>query len=350
MGVINIKSRQVFLTMLIALFISAVLIFGINFTVNQNAIIKQAQLRLQATSRSTEELIEEQIDNEKTKLILLAQKPIIIEHTDIPLTRATLKNALATNLRNGITNDFFIVPNSGDVFIEANEQNDTSAEGQSLRFREYFQWTKTAKKEDIYVSEPLISSAGPTKGEWIVVLATPLITDAGKYTGGLFMPILLEEFRKNYINSLNIGKDTTIYIIDDQGKAISTQYTPLLGVNVKTYALEKKWPQYETYLDTIQAMLKNNEGTGNYWFMGSNGKAIHWISGYTRMIFDGKWVVIAAAQPYDTVFSPINDFLANPINWIFFILSAGAIFIFIESLIVLSYKKDQQAPIRDNSH
>ncbi len=117
---------------------------------------------------------------------------------------------------------------------------------------------------------------------------------------------------------------STAYIVNREGVAVSTPVETLLGLNLRTYTKEKQWKGYETYLSMIDGMTSaQEEGKSVYWFMGSDSKVVKWINGYAPVRMGTQNIMtIAVAAPYDTVNTVLQNFFTNQSIGLVFLIVA----------------------------
>ena len=126
-----------------------------------------------------------------------------------------------------------LVDEKGIVRFNANIYNKPDV-GATVKDRDYFTWAKTAKEKEVYFGTPVISRVGASEGEYIVPVASPLISD-GQFKGVLTAAVILSQLTNDYLQPLKISDQTEVYILDSQGVFISALDGELIGKNVYQY-------------------------------------------------------------------------------------------------------------------
>lgn len=280
------------------------------FALAQQASIAAAQDRLTVKTRATAKSLEAVFSLLRTELITLAAYPEIAT-ADIPESRKLL-NLAVSSADHPALKQIALTSKTGTLLILANKEGNTRDEGMSLVDRSYYQWAKTARPGAFFVSEPLVPKAGINRGKQSLVAATPVFLN-GQFNGVLHASISIEDLTINYLNALKTPSEKTIasYVIDEHGVAIASPFTDLIGVNVRSYARDKRWPGYETYLSMVDAMTSGREGSRVYAFMGSDGVTKRWINAFSPVLVNDTAVFsIASAVPHQEAEELVNNIYA----------------------------------------
>jgi len=295
--------------------------FWVNAWLVKRAVVAATQQRLEVIARAGATSIESLLSTIRTELLYLASEEEIVS-MDIPRSRVILLRLIGL-WDQPIVRQLGLVARDGTLLITANKEDMREDEGISLIDRSYFQWAIRAKTGEVFVSEPIISRAGINKGKWIIMLATPIVSKDGKFAGALLSSLRLEDIRKFYVDRL-VPPPGAAYIVNSKGMTVSTPFEPLLGINVRSYAREKQWKGYETYLSMIDGMTSaQEEGKSVYWFMGSDSKVVKWINGYAPVRMGTQNIMtIAVAAPYDTVNTVLQNFFTNQSIGLVFLIVA----------------------------
>lgn len=274
--------------------------------VAEQAGVTAARDRLTVKTRATAQSLQSAISLLRAELVTLATYPEI-ETGDIPQARKLLNLAVAAADHPAIR-QISLTSRAGTLLILANKEKDTKDEGISLVDRSYYLWAKRARPGAFFVSEPLVPKAGINRGKQSLVAATPVFQN-GQFNGVLHTSISIEDLTINYLNALKTPSEKTIasYVIDEHGVTIATPFTDLIGVNVRSYARDKRWPGYETYLSMVDAMTSGREGSRVYVFMSSDGVTKRWINAFSPVSLGQSFFSIASAVPYTQAETLVND-------------------------------------------
>ena len=303
-----------------------VVLFGIDSKSAEQAVTKATQYKLLVMARASARSTERMLAMFKLELTVLERKEEI-KNQNIVGTRNLLTNVLTTvNLP--IVHQLGLVSKDGTLLVIANKEGKITGQGDSLVDRKYFQWAKTAKEGEFFLSEPIIGRAGSNKDKWVVVLITPIIDKSGNFNGGLFASIRLEDLTTGYIDVLKVTPTTVGYVINENGIVLSGQPEDWVGSIIKEYAQKEKWKRYETYINVIDQIAKKEEGVGDYYFAGVDKKVERWITGYAPAQVDGDTIMIIIAVPFEWTLGLIADFYKNQIIWLIFLIVIGSLIAF----------------------
>lgn len=129
-------------------------------------------------------------------------------------------------------------------------------EGTSFSDRDYFLWAKKEREGEVFISRPLISRAGVTKGKWILVMATPVFYQE-KFNGVIVLSVPLENFIKKYISPLSFSSEVKAFLTEENGRIIASNQPEATGQNLKDYLKEKEI--------TVSSPIKIGKQTFSLW-------------------------------------------------------------------------------------
>lgn len=291
-----------------------------SFLVEQVAT-KANQQKLLVLARDGARMTERALSLFKVELLVLERKEEI-KNQDIVGARKFLMEIL-TSIDIPIVHQMGLISKDGILLVVVNKEGNRENEGNSLADRDYFQWAKTAKEGEIFLSEPVIARSGSIKGEWAVALATPVIKKDGSFNGCLYVAVSLDDLAINYVDTLKISPETTAYVINKDAVVLGSQNKDLIGVNVRDYAQKEKWQGYEIYLSMIKQMVQGEEGSSVYDFPDTDKKVKKWVSSYSPIRIDGSTLMIATAIPFTWAYSLVADFYKAQTVWLAFIIIIG---------------------------
>lgn len=292
-------------------------LFWVNSSLVEKSNISQTQQHLAVLAKVGALSMEDVFSVYRANLLLLANEP---EFTNLTLSEMRQDmNAMVEFSTLPITPQMGLLSADGMVLIIASKGNIRTGEGESRADRNYYLWAKTAKKGEVFLSEPMISKYGINKGLWVINMSTPIVSSAGDLRGVLFSSIRIDDLRTNYLGRLKVESPIAVYVIDKNANAVSSPFTSLIGLNVRDYAKEKKWSGYESYLAMVEKMTKSQEGGEVYVFMGSDNKVVRWINAFAPVKVDGGLMSVAVAIPYNQSLVLLGDYFRNKTFWLIFL-------------------------------
>ncbi len=89
--------------------------------------------------------------------------------------------------------------------------------GASLADRAYFVWAKNqGERGKYFISQPVMSRLGATKGQTIVVVASPVYQN-NKFSGVVASSVKLEPLAERFLGLMKISAMTEVYLVDGNG-------------------------------------------------------------------------------------------------------------------------------------
>lgn len=125
-----------------------------------------------------------------------------------------------------------IAVNKSGRVVAASNREDRPEIGETVVERGYFDWAKTAQKGEYRVFSPVLSKIGASKGQYIVTIASPVVTKGG-FDGVVVAAVLLSDLTNAYLGNLKVLDTSNIYLITDTGILIYTDQPGLIGLNFK---------------------------------------------------------------------------------------------------------------------
>jgi len=215
-------------------------------------------------------------------------------------------NADRQELLDNLMQQLSLSPISGILITDANGvvkfkalETGISDLGTDVSDREYFTWAKQAKDGDVWISKPLISKLGASKGKSIAVVTTPIIIK-DQFQGALVEAIVLEDFFRYYLGeSIPLYFDT--YLIDSDGTIYVAPDSSLVGENIfqLAKAVDGGLDLFKTEFNKIknssvpgrtQAVLKVS-GNDN------PSRSLMSFAPISNMVGSNKWMLITISTP-----------------------------------------------------
>jgi hypothetical protein len=308
-------------TVIFVLITVGILLYWRDSLLVEQAAAKATELKLLVLARAGARSTEVTLSMFKVELAILSRKEEI-KNQNIVGARQLLDNVIST-VDPLVSHQFALTSKDGLLLVVANKEGKTDNEGISLEDRDYFQWAKNAKEGEFFIGEPRIEKLVVNQGEWVVILATPVIKDDGSFNGCLFAPVRLDELTLKYIDSLKTSPTTIGFVINKEGIVLSSQFKELIGVNIREYTQREKWQGYETYLSFINQMVLGEEGNGVYYFAGPDKNVGKWVGSFSSARISGNTITIATAVPFTWTYSLVADFYKAQTLWLAFIIIIG---------------------------
>ena len=167
--------------------------------------------------------------------------------------------------------------------------------GKSLADRDYFVWAKNqTQAERYFVSRPVVSRLGASKGEAIVVVALPVFQN-GTFSGVVAASVILAPLTNRYLELMKISSLTEVYLIDQKGNLwYSRDDTKTVGASIF-----ESFPKYP--LQTVLNAKKEGKFVTAYWDTGI-GPAVRFAA-YVPIQLNGQNWLLIVVSPLRDVFS-----------------------------------------------
>lgn len=141
----------------------------------------------------------------------------------------------------GIIGGVVLTDKSGVVQFNSNVSG-TMDLGASLSDRDYFLWAKDQGGRGKYIiSQPIISRLGASKGQSIIVVASPVYKN-NEFTGVIAASVKLKPLAQRFLTLMKVSALTEAYMIDSNGDLIYSNVAPdAIGSNIsKLFSGNKK--------------------------------------------------------------------------------------------------------------
>lgn len=207
-----------FLVAMIGLVFYLVVFRGANASVTQQILDKQKVLvRAEASNISS---FFQAFSN---SVALLAQRDSIKNHS--AKASGDMDVFVEQWRSSGVVGGVILVDSQGRVQLNANVLG-THDVGMSMADRDYFSWAKTNPQSGQYfVGQPVISRLGPTKGQTIVPVASPVYKN-GVFNGVVVASVKIHPLTQNYLELMKVSDVTEIYLISKQGELLYSNSLP----------------------------------------------------------------------------------------------------------------------------
>jgi len=256
----------------LAFAITGFYLFTVNYHLSetqltQKALTKQAILA-KAGSSSIENLIKN-VQNQLSSFVFSFAPvseivPINIAHTRLAFDEYIQRAQLPIN---GVA----LYDENGTLVILGNRQHNRTGEGQNFAQTSYIQWSKNpANRGKTYISTPYIGTTGASIGKTIIIVAQPIYF-GNTYKGTLVIKLLVDDFRKSFIDALASDPAEDSFIITNKGLLLAGNGA-LINQNLFSYAQNQKWSQYKDFTQKLATVLKANRSQAVWTFQNPKEK------------------------------------------------------------------------------
>lgn len=162
----------------------------------------------------------------------------------------------------GIINGVILTDHNGIVQFNSNVKGEPDIGG-SLADREFFAWAKDQRPDtnNYYISKPLVSKLGASKGQVIVGVAAPVF-DSNTFSGVMVSAVQLEPLTRRLLGLLKLSNNAHVYVINEDGDILYD------GINSDLVGSSAIDPSSSPFLSTkalgekiLDDVHKRNEGT-----------------------------------------------------------------------------------------
>jgi C4-dicarboxylate-specific signal transduction histidine kinase len=199
------------------LLFSIVFVFIFFSKVSKDSLLEQVQHRQQLSVRMGSKLVENLINSVGKSILMISNNP----------TQEELDLFVDNWQSSGIVGITFLDKN-GKVIKSSNILN-LSDLGQDLSDRDYFEWTAKSTSKTYKVFGPILSKRGPSKGTYVIPIATAVFDKNQKFNGVLVSAVPLFNLSKDYLNDIKILDNSQIYLITKEGVIIFSDDQSILG-------------------------------------------------------------------------------------------------------------------------
>lgn len=133
---------------------------------------------------------------------------------------------------NGIIGGVVLTDRNGVVQLNSNILG-TRDTGSSLEDRDFFEWAKTqGRKKKYFISKPVVSRLGGSKGQAIIVVASP-VYQGNVFTGVVAASLKLQPLVDRFFGLMKVSDLTEIYVVDGMGELLySNAFPDAIGSNI----------------------------------------------------------------------------------------------------------------------
>lgn len=306
-------------------FIIFVVFLGLVYYLNrrvylENFVIEKSQEKQLSIAKASAFAIEDFINIISNRLEALSKTSSVLDLNEEEI-RAQFKLYLKS-IRSPIVGGIVYVDKTGKGIIYENVNKDYF-EKNTLNFsdREYFKWAKNPQnKNDVYISKPILSRTGASKGHSILVFAKPIYKN-NVFSGILTSSFLIDNFINEYIPLLRTHESGTSFIADNEGYIIAGSFS------TKEEVTYKKLKDLVTNTD---GLLKQDSGSRILYSEDENLK-IEEVVSFTKINFkNGNSWTLVVGTPRDYL---IENFFKS--NYLMFLIIVSEITVTATIILIL---------------
>ena len=322
LGFLTRKLNLILALLTAFLVVLAVALFYWTTNVNEAVLIEQTLHREQVIARSGALSIESFLKLVSKSLL---QTAYFISEADQP-SEDILSDFVSGWADTPVTGTV-LTDEDGVVQININKISKPEV-GTLLANRPYFIWAKEAARGKVYVSEPIVSRLGASKGQSIITISTPIVQNAG-FRGVLVVSVLLKDLTSDYLDPLKISERTQVNLLDSDGNFLHFNY--LSGVN---------FPASERLVSLLKERLKSaKEGKVNVTYPDIDGTLRRYLVAYAPINYANKDWLLAISTPVDDAMAFYRPFSkTNRSTLAIFVLVVLAFAIFTIVLVRIAQK------------
>lgn len=228
------------------LLFSIIVIFIFFSKISRDSLLEQVQHRQQLSVRMGSKLVENLLNSVGRSILMISNNP----------TQKELDLFVKNWNSSGIVG-ISMLDKDGKVVKSSNILN-ISDLGQDLSDRDYYKWASKNVSKTYKVFDPIVSKRGPSKGTYIIPIATAIFDNAQKFNGVLVSAVPLTSLSKNYLNDIKVITNSQIYLITSEGEIIFADDQSLLGKNY-TEILNQDFLGRDKVFSIISQKLKEND-------------------------------------------------------------------------------------------
>jgi hypothetical protein len=277
-----------------------ILLFWNSTNKAEQILTERVKLREFILARAGALAISDFFEARKTKLLILASSQEI-KSNDKEKSLETAQKVIQEMKERPITAIGFL-DKEGKIFWSETYPKLPMEEGMDASDRSHFLWAKSQTKEGaVFVSEPVIARTGPSKGSWIVIMATPLFNN-NQFNGALYMVITIKDLMDKFVTPLTVSPMSTQMIIDKDGTVVASTIAESTGMNI----LKDK--ETKGLSDLAKKTLVDQEGSLVTELTYPGGKPMKIITGYAPIKTEVLSWFLYVSVPYKEVKDQLNPF------------------------------------------
>lgn len=235
---IKIKLLIYLIPVMLIVLISAGFIIG---TTSRNKTLANTVKYSEDITRASKLVVEEMIDGLLLEFKMVSKSPDV---KDMNRDRYVHYIADVVKESDGLIESAFVMDLSGKAVSNTDQDFDLSD-------RDYFK--ALIREKSFQVSNAVISKATDNA---VFVIVMPVTDYNGKLVGGFGATVMLEKLSEK-INTLTVGEEGSIFLVDGTGQTITHKNTDL----IMNFKINEDHEGYDGLKEIAEEMVKGNKGT-----------------------------------------------------------------------------------------
>ena len=207
----------------------------------------------------------------------------------------------------------------GTLIILGNRKHIHTGEGQNFSQTSYIQWSKNpVNKGKTYISTPYIGTTGASIGKIIILVEQPIYF-GNAYKGTLAVKLLVDDFRKAFVESLASDPDENSFILNNTGVLLAGN-SALLNQNLFAYAAKQRWNQYKDFIQKLNVAIKTNINQEVWTFQNPKDKPKVFLVGMSKIdiLNTDNNLYMVVGTPKDSALSSLQPLRIYGFAWLGF--------------------------------
>lgn len=199
----------------------------------------------------------------KTSLLELADNVDVKNMTDVTQSQLALflQRRVDTPIQ-GVS-----VTNTEGKVVYHLSKNGLSVIGTDVSDRDYFKWSRTAQKDELFIGQPVVSRVGVTKGQYIITVSKALFSEKGEWNGVITSVFPLGLIGKTFLLKNNLNPNTQIWLFNENGAIWYSPKTELIGTNVFEQLQPNSFPGSDKIADLVRESLRTTQNRFFQWWV-----------------------------------------------------------------------------------
>jgi len=167
--------------------------------------------------------------------------------------------------------------------------------GNDISDRSYFKWARVTNEQIVFISEPIVSKVGISKGKFVVTLTSPIYS-SNEFDGVITVAVVLSDLAETYLEPLKLSQTSIIFLLDGKGRVIHSPYAQLTGLNIYDYLNDHSYDGSSEVMSGFKnAEISGDEGKMNVVLANDNtGELMRFLIAYApvRPMLGNYWVLV----------------------------------------------------------
>lgn len=272
----------------------------------EKTMVEQFSKQQMAIAGGTAAGIEDLLISIEKSMIILSRLPCVMG--TMPETTIQSMKVIYDNMEGKA--EFIIIENREGVVINSYPSFPLKGRmGESFGFRHYFQEVEKTGKP--YVGDLVLTGNEKPKdvegGFKSIIVAVPKYDSENEFSGVVLAALSLSTIIDRYIKPVECGVSCCSYMVDDSGTILFHKDAEFTGKDIAILEDVKS----DGGILLRDALLRGEEGYGEYMLLGKGGKVEKSIVAYAPIRSGSRKWMIAVSTPRDTAISPLRKTFFN---------------------------------------